>query len=73
MPKPGQQLSNLPEKPWQIRSPASAGSWKLAASGYFPRASLIRQYAWPPEAIPGQLRKLTQLYVQARFLVSALQ
>ena len=26
---------NLPEKPWQIRSPASAGSWKLAASGSF--------------------------------------
>ena len=44
---------NLPEKPWQIRSPASAGSWKIAASGYFSRASLIRQYAWPPEAIPG--------------------
>ena len=39
---------NLPEKPWQIRSPASAGSWKLAASGYFSRASLIRQYAWAP-------------------------
>ena len=33
---------NLPEKPWQIRSPASAGSWKPAASGYFSRASLIR-------------------------------
>ena len=39
---------NLPEKPWQIRSPASAGSWKLAASGYFSRASLIREYAWAP-------------------------
>ena len=64
---------NLPEKPWQIRSPASAGSWKLAASGYFSRASLIRQYAWPPEAIPGQLRKLKQLYVQAGFPANALQ
>ena len=64
---------NLPEKPWQIRSSASAGSWKLAASGYFSRASLIRQYAWPPEAIPGQLRRLKQLYVQAGFPANALQ
>ena len=47
---------NMPEQPWQIRSPASAGSWKLATSGYFSRASLIRQYAWPPEAIPARLR-----------------
>ena len=23
------------------------------------------EYAWPPEAIPGQLRRLKQLYVQA--------
>ena len=64
---------NLPEKPWQIRSPASAGSWKLAASGYFSRASLIRQYGWPPEAIPGQLRRLKQLYVQAGFPAAALR
>ena len=25
---------NLPTKPWQVRSPASAGSWQLAASGF---------------------------------------
>ena len=29
-------ISNLPTKPWQIRSPASAGSWRLAASGFSP-------------------------------------
>ncbi|CAE7764973.1 unnamed protein product [Symbiodinium sp. CCMP2592] len=33
---------NLPEQPWQIRSPNSAGSWQLAASGYFSR--LLIQY-----------------------------
>ena len=27
---------NMPEQPWQLRSPARAGSWKLATSGYFP-------------------------------------
>ena len=27
---------NTPEKPCQLHSPASAGSWKLATSGYFP-------------------------------------
>ena len=64
---------NMPEKPWQLRSPASAGSWKLATSGYFSRASLTRQYTWPPEAIPGQLRQLKQLYVQAGFPATALQ
>ena len=64
---------NTPEKPWQLRSPASAGSWKLATSGYFSRASLTRQYTWPPEAIPGQLRQLKQLYVQAGFPATALQ
>ncbi|CAE7203288.1 unnamed protein product [Symbiodinium sp. CCMP2592] len=58
---------NLPEQPWQIRSPNSAGSWQLAASGYFSRASLIRQYSWPPESRPGQLRRLKQLYVQEYF------
>ena len=26
---------NLPEQPWQLRSLTSAGSWKLAVSGYF--------------------------------------
>ena len=64
---------NMPEQPWQIRSPASAGSWKLATSGYFSRASLIRQYTWPPEAIPTQLRRLKRLYVQARFPANALR
>ena len=64
---------NTPEQPWQIRSPASAGSWKLATSGYFSRASLIRQYAWPPDSIPAQLRRLKQLYVQAGFPANALR
>ena len=30
---------SLPKKSWQIRSPASAGSWRLAASGFFSRAA----------------------------------
>ena len=64
---------NMPDQPWQLRSPASAGSWKLATSGFFSRASLIRQHTWPPEAIPGQLRQLKQLYVLAGFPVTALQ
>ena len=64
---------NMPEQPWQLRSPASAGSWKLATSGYFSRASLIRQYTWPPETTPGQIRRLKQLYVQAGFPATALQ
>ena len=64
---------NLPEQPWQIRFPVSAGSWKLATSGYFPRASLIRQYSWPPEAIPAQLRRLKELYAQAGFPLNALR
>ena len=38
---------SLPTKPGQVRSPASAGSWQLAASGFFSRAALISQYAWP--------------------------
>ena len=25
---------NMPEQPWQLRSPANAGSWKLTTSGY---------------------------------------
>ena len=29
---------NTPAQPWQVRSPASAGSWRLAASGFFSRA-----------------------------------
>ena len=33
----------------------------------------MRQYAWPPETIPGQIRKLRQLYVQAGFPATALQ
>ena len=66
-----QQRENMSEQPWQLRSPASAGSWTLATSGYFSRASLIRQYTWPPEAIPGQLRQLKQLYVQAGLPVTA--
>ena len=41
---------NLPEQPWQLRSPASAGSWKLAVSGNFSRASLIRQYTSAAQA-----------------------
>ena len=64
---------NMPEQPWQLRSPASVGSWKLATSGFFSRASLIRQYTWPPEAIPGQLRQLKRLHVQAGFPATALQ
>ena len=39
---------NMPTKPWQIRSPASAGSWRLCASGYFSRAALIRQICLAP-------------------------
>ena len=43
----------LPKKPWQIRSPASAGSWRLAASGFFPRAALIRvQAGLPKDSVP---------------------
>ena len=55
---------NLLTKPWQIRFSASAGSWKLCASSYFSRASLIRQYSWPQEAAPEQIQELTRLYVK---------
>ena len=58
-------IFNLPTKPWQIRSPASAGSWRLAASGFFSRAALIRQYAWPKESVLPQIRALQEIYVQA--------
>ena len=58
---------NLPTKPWQVRSPASAGSWQLAASGFFSRAALIRQYAWPKESALPQIRALQEIYVQAGF------
>ena len=58
---------NLPKKPWQIRSPASAGSWRLAASGFFSRAALVRQYAWPKESALPQIRALQEIYVQAGF------
>ena len=34
-------IFTLPTKPWQVRSPASAGSWRLAASGFLSRAALI--------------------------------
>ena len=54
---------NLPTKPWQVRSPASAGSWQLAASG----SALISQYAWPKESALPQVRALQEIYVQAGF------
>ena len=54
---------NTPTKPWQVRSDASAGSWQLAASGFFSRAALISQYAWPKESALPQVR----IYVQAGF------
>ena len=60
-------IFNLPTKPWQVRSPASAGSWQLAASGFFSRAALIRQYAWPKESALPQIRALQDIYVQAGF------
>ena len=60
-------IFNLPTKPWQIRSPASAGSWRLAASGFFPRAALIRQNAWPKESVLPQIRALQEIYVHAGF------
>ena len=63
----------MPEKPWQIRSPYSAGSWRLCASGYFSRAALIHQYAWPREHISTQLRELKQLYKTAGFPESSLR
>ena len=60
--------SNLPTKPWQVRSPASAGSWQLAASGFFSRAALISQYAWPEESALAEVRTLQEIYyVQAGF------
>ena len=59
---------NPPKKPWQIRSPASAGSWRLAASGFFSRAALIHQYAWPTESVLPEIQALQEIYVQAGFL-----
>ena len=52
----------MPTKPWQVRSPASAGSWQLAASGYFSRAALISQYAWPKELALPQVKALQDIY-----------
>ena len=67
---------NLPEKPWQILADSFASKRRiLEASSIRLLFSSIAD--WPlrlaPEAIPGQLRKLKQLYVQAGFPVSALQ
>ena len=56
---------NTPAQPWQVRSPGSAGSWRLAASGFFSRAALIRQYAWPKESVLPQIRQLREIYVSA--------
>ena len=58
---------NMPVQPWQVRSPASAGSWRLASSGFFSRAALIRQHAWPKESVLPQIRQLREIYVQSGF------
>ena len=44
-----------------------AGSWRLAASGFFSRAALFRIYARPPESVLPQIRALKEVYVQAGF------
>ena len=45
---------NLPTKPWQVRSPANAGSCQLAVSGFLSRAR-------------PQMKALQEIYVQAGF------
>ena len=57
----------MPTKPWQVRSPASAGSWRLAASGFFSRVALVKQYAWPPESVTPQIQQLREIYVKLKF------
>ena len=53
----------LPDKPWMIKHPQSAGSWRLMLSSYNSRKALIRKYAWPPAAKASQLHALRQLYI----------
>ena len=52
---------NMPVKLWQVRSPASAGSWRSEASSFFSRTALIRQYAWPKESVLAQIRALKEI------------
>ena len=64
MPKPGQQLSTFQRSPGRfVRQQVRRLVSSIADS----------PVRWLPEPIPGQLRKLKQLYVQAGFPVSALQ
>ena len=41
--------------------------WRLASSGFFSRAALIRQHAWPKESVLPQIRQLREIYVQSGF------
>ena len=57
----------LPEEPWQIRPPQSAGSQSSLLSGFISRLHLILKNTFPKSLIRPDVRRLINLYVQAGF------